>query len=145
MTKPLTQKQYNFTLNYIKNGFNAYQASLDAGYSQTFATVKSGQLITHPEIKKRIAKAYQAVEVKNHNTLCMSITDKAKVLDRIIRAVVPLDETLPVDKEYMKDAIRAIAELNKMSGDYAPDKRLSVTVDATKERLREAKRVYEEY
>ncbi len=141
----LTQRQYDFTLNYIKNGFNAYQAAVDAGYSHSFAKVKTQTLINHPVINERISKAYKAVEMAQVNQLCMSIVEKAKVLDRIIRAIIPLDENEPVKLDYVKDAIRAIAELNKMQGDYAPDKRLSITVDATKERLKEVKQMYEEY
>lgn len=141
----LTQKQYDFVINYIKNGFNAYQAALDAGYSKTFARVKTQSLINHPVINQRISKAYKAVEMSQVNQLCMSIVDKARVLDRIIRAIIPLDEAEPIKLDYVKDAIRAIAELNKMQGDYAPDKRLSITVDATKERLKEVKQMYDEY
>ena len=141
----LTQKQYDFTLNYIKNGFNAYQAALDAGYSASYAKFKSHTLIHNPVINQRVTKAYQTIEMQQMKTLCMSIQDKAKVLDRIIRAVIPLDETEPVKLDYMKDAIRAISELNKMAGDYAPDKRLSITVDATKEKLKEVRKIYDEY
>ncbi len=141
----LTQKQYDFTLNYIKNGFNAYQAAIDAGYSETFSRIKAPSLIHNPIIHARVTKAYQAVEMQQMKALCMSISDKAKVLDRIIRAVVPLDESEPVNMKYASEAIKAVQELNKMSGDYAPDKRLSITVDATKEKLKEVRRVYDEY
>lgn len=141
----LTQKQYDFTVNYIKNGFNAYQAALEAGYSDNYARFKAPGLINHPSINNRITKAYQQVEIEERRTLCMTIRDKAKVLDRIIRAVVPLDESQPVNMKFANEAIKAISELNKMQGDYAPDKRLSITVDATKDRLLEARKQYEEY
>lgn len=141
----LTQKQYDFTLNYIKNGFNAYQAAIDAGYSHNYARFKAPSLIHNPVINQRVTKAYQTIEMQQMKAICMSMQDKVKVLDRIIRAVIPLDETEPVKLDYMKDAIRAISELNKMSGDYAPDKRLSITVDATKEKLKEVRKIYDEY
>lgn len=145
MDKPLTQKQYDFVLNYVKNGFNAYQASLAAGYSKHFAQVKSALLVEKPIIKERIEKAYNNIEGMRERQLTLSFADKAEILDRIIRAVVPADKSMPVDKKYMNEAIKALAELNKMGGDYAPDKRLSITVDATKERLIEARRQYEDY
>lgn len=141
----LTQRQHDFVINYIKNGFNVYQAAIDAGYSPSFAKSRSGELIHHPIINEKISKAYQAEEMKNMKEICMSMVDKAKVLDRIIRAVVPLDPNEPVNMKYASEAIKAVAELNKMQGDYAPDKRLSITVDATKERLIEARKQYDEY
>lgn len=141
----LTERQSKFVLNYINNGYNAYKAAIDAGYSENFAHDRSGQLVYHPAIAERICKAYTTVEVSEFKEMCMSVREKAEILDRIIREVVPKDPTQPIKLDYIKDAIKAIQELNKMSGSYAPDRRLNVTVDATKERLLEAKRVYKEY
>lgn len=142
--KPLTPKQQSFVINYIKNGFNGYQAMVDAGYSHTVARVKVTSMLDNPNIKQRLAKAYQKVEARHELMLCMSIQDKAKILTQIIYDIVPQDGSEP-KRDYYKDALKAINELNKMQGDYAPDKRLNVTVDATKERLLEARRQYEEF
>lgn len=141
----LTDKQYQFVTNYIQNGFNAKQAALKAGYSLSYANVKAPKLIDHPAIKARLQKAYQDVEMKLQKELRISISDKARALLRIIEDVIPLDPTQEPRRDYYKDAIRAISELNKMQGDYAPEKRLSMTVDATKEKLIDARRQYEEY
>lgn len=140
----LTEKQSNFVLNYIKNGCNAKQAALAAGYTMSVAKVKGTSMLANPLIKERLAQAYSRIERQEIEALCMSIKEKASILSSIIYDVIPKDGTEP-KRDYYKDAIKAIQELNKMSGDYAPDKRLSLTVDATKERLLEAKRVYEEY
>lgn len=139
--KPLTEKQYSFVTNYIKNGFNAYQAARDAGYSEYFARTKTLTLVEHPNIKHRIEKAFQKVEQR----IEVSFDWRINKLKRLIDAIIPDDTTKAINVRQGKTAIAAMAELNKMFGDYAPDKRLSVTVDATKERLQEARRQYEEY
>jgi phage terminase small subunit len=142
--KQLTEMQHQFVVNYIRNGFNLKQAALDAGYSKSFAHVGSYKLISHPIIKERIEKAYRIVEATQDRTLCMTLQEKARVLSQIIYDIVPQDGSQPKRSQY-KDAINAIKELNHMSGDYAPDKRLNLTVNATKDKLLEAKRQYEEF
>lgn len=141
----LTKKQNDFVLNYIKNGFNASQAALDAGYSKALAQTNSHSLLRNPIVFERISGAYDVVERERFDQICMTIYDRAKVLNRIIRDAVPIDDDQPIKQHYVGNAIRAIQELNKMSGDYAPDKRLSITVDATQKRLNEAKKAYEDY
>lgn len=136
MTK-LTDKQYTFVTSYIRNGFNSYKAAKAAGYSEGYALVKACKLIDQPAIRERIDKALDKV-------LAIEIKEKADVLLKIIYDIVPQDGSEPKRKHY-PDAIRAISELNKMQGDYAPDKRLSITVDATQKRLNDARKQYEEY
>ena len=142
--KQLTEMQQSFVVNYIKNGFNMRQAALSAGYSQSFATVHAHKLISHPVIKEKIENAYRTVEAGQNRILCMTLYDKAKALSDIIYDVLGKDGEEP-KRAYYKDAIAALKELNKMQGDYAPDKRLTMTVDATKERLVEARRQYKDY
>ena len=134
--KKLTQKQYDFVNNYIKNGFNAVQAALDAGYSPKYAEAQSYNLVNHPAISKRLSEAYQVAEKVTDATFQWKI----EKLMQIIRAF----EKSPLAQD-AKVVIAAIAELNRMSGDYEPTKRFSVTLDATKGRLAEAKRIYEDF
>lgn len=75
----------------------------------------------------------------------MSIKDRAEILDRIIHEVIPKDKSQPIKHEYMKDALKAIQELNKMSGAYMPDRKININIDDTKNKLIEAKRIYEDY
>jgi|SRR5579859_592903 hypothetical protein len=140
----LTQKQYNFVTNYIKNGFNARQAALSAGYSESFSTSGSvTQLIALPQIKERILSAYQTVELARQQELCLAISEKATILKQIIYDIVPKQGE--PKRDLYPVAIKAIAELNKMQGDYAPEKRLAVTVDATKDKLKDISKLYKEY
>lgn len=140
----LTDKQQSFVINYVQSGGNAKLAALQAGYSKVYAETNTTRLITNEAIRQRLAKAYQTVERKHQSRLCMTLEEKARVLSAIIYDVVPRDGSEPKRQHY-PDAINAIKELNKMQGDYAPDKRLSVTVDATKNRLAQVKKQYEEY
>lgn len=136
----LTQKQYNFVLKYIENGFNAYQAAIAAGYSHNYSRIKAHLLLNHPSIKERLNDAYKQAQ----NNLEITFEWKLKKLKRVAN-LVPDNPNEPVSLHTAKVAIAAIAELNKMQGDYAPDKKLNVTVNATKERLIEARRQYDEY
>lgn len=136
MKKNLTEKQHNFVNNYISNGFNATSAALDAGYSPKYAESQAYKLVNHPAINERLSDAYKEAE----KTIGVPFDERANILKQIIKSC----ENSPIaqDKRVM---ITAIAELNKMTGGYAPNRKVSVTIDATKERLNEAKRVYEEY
>jgi phage terminase small subunit len=137
----LTQKQYNFCSSYIKNGFNAYQAAINAGYSHNYANVKAPMLLQHPIIKQRIEKAYTKAE----DQLGMDWQWKLRKLKRVIDTFIPDDDTTKLNTFETGIALKAIAELNKMHGDYAPDKRISMTVDATQSKLLEARKQYKEY
>jgi hypothetical protein len=139
----LNERQEKFIENYIKNGANAQKAALAAGYSESVAKVQSCNFLDHPIIKARIDKAYTRLDRQKMKDICLALEERVRLLSKIIYDVIP-NEGEPIRKHY-PDAIRAIQELNKLAGDYAPDRRLSVTVDATKDRLEEAKRVYEEY
>ncbi|MFA6080734.1 MAG: terminase small subunit [Candidatus Gracilibacteria bacterium] len=137
----LTELQYKFAHLYIANGFNAYQAALGAGYSESFAKIKSHELPANPRIQKRITE----ITADEKSCLGLSWEYKAGKLKKVIDRYIPDDDKIDMKTDKVKVALAAIAELNKMQGDYAPDKKLSVNVDMTKEKLIEAKRVYEEY
>lgn len=139
--KTLTQKQNVFCLEYINNGFNAYKAAITAGYSSNYANVKAHGLLKHPTIKACIKRGYQKAEEK----LDLTWEWKLNKLKRIIDTFIPDDESESIFPNHARAAVMAIAEINKMQGDYAPDKKVSVSIDATRARLEEVKRVYEEY
>ena len=144
MKRKLTEKQSKFVSNYIKNGFNAYQAAISAGYSHNYANVGTGELTQHPIIKAKIERAVARLDEVMEEKLAITLQHKAKVLAQIIYDIIPQDGSAP-KRKYYKYAINALAELSKMQGHYAPDKTLKVTVDATKEKLEEVKRQYKEY
>lgn len=140
----LTDMQYKFVTAYCSNGFNARQAALTAGYSDHYSRIKSHTLLEHKHIKPHIDKIKTRITVDIEDKLMISLADKCKVLAQIIYDILPQDGSEPKRDHYAK-AMQAIDILNKMQGHYMPDKRLNVTVDATKERLIEAKRIYKEF
>lgn len=136
--------QYSFCSEYIKNGFNAYQAAVTAGYSERYALTQTKKLIQNPSIHDRLTKAYAKAEDKMVSQLGITFVDKANILLRIINDIIPQDGSEP-KRKYYKDAIKAMSELNKMQGDYAPDKRMNMTINATLDKLSDARKAYDEY
>lgn len=139
----LTQLQYNFVKNYISNGFNCEQACIAAGYDKHYARTTGYYLPQHPVIKPLVEKAKDRARDTIINKLALSIEKRLLHLKHVMEDCIPLDQ--PVDDKRANIGIKAIQEINKMTGDYAPDKRLALTVDLTKDKLKEIKRMYEDY
>lgn len=142
MTK-LTDMQFKFIQNYVSNGFNGYQAAIEAGYSESYALCKTPALIKHPLVKQEIAKAYIAIGAELESHLAITVADKCRRLVAILDDIIPINGE--PNRQYYGDAIKALDMLNKIQGHYMPDRKVSVTVDATKERLKDAKKIYDEY
>jgi phage terminase small subunit len=134
--KQLTQKQYNFVNHYITNGFNAAKAACDAGYSEKYSYAQAYSLVNHPAISEHLKNAYQSAEKETEVTFAWKINK--------LKQIITAFENSPLSQD-AKVVIAAIAELNRMTGDYEPSKRVSLTIDTTKERLSEVKRAYAEY
>lgn len=142
--KPLPQKQYDFVVNYIKNGFNGKEAAIKAGYSRYSAYSQSVSLLAKPEIKDKLEKAYEQVEKKVIHTLGITFVWKLKRLKHIVEQYIPIDGT-ELKQSDVRVGLQALSEINKMTGDYAPDKRLNVTYDATSTKMKEVRKVYDEF
>ena len=97
---------------------------------------------THSPSFVPLERATIHISPETERALGITITDKARVLAAIIYDIVPKrgerKTTLYVH------ALKALNELNKMQGHYLPTQSLKVTVDATKDKLLEAKRIYDE-
>lgn len=144
LVKPLTQKQYDFAVNYVKNGFNAHQAAIDAGYTKS--TAQTHNILSNPGVQQIVDKAYQKVEKKIVNTLGITFMWKLKRLKEVVEQYIPIDGTEFKGRSTdVKVGLQALSEMNKMMGDYAPDKRLNLTVDATSSKMKEVRKIYEDY
>lgn len=141
--RQLTDQQSQFVLNYVRNGFNTYQAAIDAGYSEETAKAEAYRTLTKPHVREYIAKAQQITEKIHLNALVIAMDYKIKKLKRVVDQFIP--DTGDINVNEASIGIKAIQELNKIAGDYAPEKRLSLTVDATKDKLKEINKQYEEY
>lgn len=143
--KKLNPQQKAFAEAYVTNGCNAYQAALDAGYSESTAIVSSGEMTRHPVIKETIDRALAQLNEEVAERLGITVIHKAELLSRMMYDIMPKDPSQPPLRAHYKDLIKAMTELNKMQGHYMPDRKVSLTLKATQESLAEAKRVYEDY
>ena len=132
-----TLKQTQF-VGKLMMGMDAKHALLECGYSPVSA--KNPQRILQSDgVKQEIEEAQKKLRAK----IAKDYEWKYNKLKRVINEYIPDEGELV--KENVKTAITAIAELNKMTGDYAPDKRLQLTVDHTKGKLHEARKLYKDY
>jgi phage terminase small subunit len=133
-----TMQQTRFVQEYIANGGEAKSALLASGYSQL--TAKDPKRILQSDGVR------QELEIANKKLRAQIEIDfkyKYEKLKKIIDEYIPDTGDLIPDK--VKVAITAIAEMNKMSGDYAPNKSLTLNVDHTQNKLIEARKQYKEY
>ena len=100
--RKLTNKQEKFCINYLLNN-NATEAAIKAGYSKDTAVVIASQNLTKLNVKERIKE----LRDKTESAKIMSVQERREMLTLIARFGGKL-------------SIPAIAELNKMGGDYAP-------------------------
>jgi phage terminase small subunit len=138
--KTPTKLQAAFAQHYISNGFNACDAALKAGYSSDVAKSKTFDIVHSEPVQELIIRAIH----KADKGVILSHEERLSYLKDILTDIMPRNGEEPKRSLY-KVAIAAIAEINKMHGDYAPQKLLRLNVDITKEKLDEAKRIYEEY
>jgi phage terminase small subunit len=147
----ITGRQKAFCDEYLKNGNNAMAAAhavnlggignrgekrfQKARYAMTYNILKK------PEIKRYLADRMRAVDKKIEYTL----EKKATKLAEIAELAVPTgSQTLKGTDP--RASIAAIAELNKMFGHYAPEKKVVANIDfnkAVKERVEEIRGEYE--
>ena len=59
--RPISAMQYSFCTEYIKNGGNAKQAAITAGYSESYALCKTHVILDLPQVKERINKVFTKV------------------------------------------------------------------------------------
>lgn len=99
---------------------------------QRFLHLCNATLQDWVKIKKQAQdEAIQSAEKEAINEAVMSRTERQQVLTQIARGQIPLKKAMVVDGqiEYIEviadwmDRKSAIAELNKMDGEYAPEKR----------------------
>ena len=111
MNKKLNPRQERFCLEYIATG-NATQSAITAGYSPKTANNNIDKLMVNNGISQRIAEL-QAQIITTPDTA--TLQEKHQVLTDIIREPIKRPVTA-------KEKVMAIAESNRMTGDYAPEK-----------------------
>lgn len=92
-------------------GKSATEAARLAGYSEKTAQEQSSRLLSKVIICERLATLQTAVATGNVAT----VTKRKEILTEIAQDT----HKQPITAQ---DKVRAISELNKMEGDYAPEK-----------------------
>ncbi len=132
----LTAKQQAFCEHYVSNGNSAYRAMLDAGYSKSYSVNDTAK--NSPAVKQRLEMVH-----RNSQALIQASFDwRVNKLKQLIESII--GENGIVLHAAAGYAIAAVAEMNKMAGDYAPEKHLRMTVKATADKLSNARKAYEE-
>lgn len=109
----LTQKQETFTIEYYKTG-HATNSAIVAGYAPRAAYAMASENLTKPKIIARLAE----LRSPPVNSAKMEVQEREERLSEIGREDITTLKGTPL----RAPNISAIAELNKMGGDYAPVK-----------------------
>lgn len=87
MKKELTPKQKAFADEYIKNGGNATQAYIKAGYSKKGASASASNLLANSSVSAYIAKQTERIEKEQHRDI-MSLADIQERRSKIAKGEV---------------------------------------------------------
>ena len=124
MARDLTEKQHRFIEAYLENGQNATRAAQTAGYQGSRATlaVVGAQNLTKHKVQDALALRQAALR----NGIVGKTQEKLRLLWAIVQQATQIMDVFDHKSGKLlyrrmidpKTAIGAIAEMNKMSGDY---------------------------
>jgi phage terminase small subunit len=125
MNRKLSHKQDLFINHYLENGGNATKAAINAGYKGSNDTLRAiaRENLTKPHICAEIDKVRQSIKDQSIITAQVKrekLWQVAQYNSEVIRI-----KRNGLEIEAMRNptaTISAITELNKMDGDYAPQK-----------------------
>jgi len=123
----LTPKQFNFYNNIIeqmkKTGqMNPSQAAIDAGFAPKHVSKMASSLL-----KKPAGQAY--LKSLQKNSICSAEATIDWVMERLTRiANLSLQEDGANNYAALQCSLKAISEINKIKGYYAPDKKLNLNM-----------------
>jgi phage terminase small subunit len=134
-----------FVENYLKTG-NASKAYAMINPDAKNPDDNAMQLLKRKSVQELIMKA-QSQSIAN---IQVTFDEKVNHLMAIIVRCMKeneIDEESGIIIEHFKPevVIRAIAELNKMQGHYAPEKHVVVNIEGTVDKIRELKIEYDKY
>lgn len=116
----LSLKEQRFCDEYIANNCMASHAAIAVGYKK-----ERGSYILKKECAQRYIKGKMLkLAYKTELTFEYKIGKIKKIID-----ICAPDDLDTIDASVLKTAINAIAEHNKMVGDYAPEKRANINVN----------------
>jgi phage terminase small subunit len=141
MAKKLTLQQQNFVKLFIQTS-NAKQSLIQAGFKCKHPDRYAHQLLKKPQIQELLEKTRSEVQKKTEVTFEWKVQKLQEIIDRSLNQHLQDDDGSGKKLVLSDTAIKAIAELNKMQGHYAPEKRENLNVNTSLENIR---RVRDEY
>lgn len=112
MNKPLKNIKHELFCLAIVDGMSNKDAGIKAGYKPTNVTKVASRLLTNVDIKERIQYLSTSMSEAVQSDTIMSTKKRMERLSEL------------AEKEpKIQNPVAAIAELNKMDGSYAPEKR----------------------
>lgn len=133
----LTAKQEGFIASYIEHGnaSRAYKENYNAEkMTRGTIDVESFKLLNNPKIATKLSELRKKVDEE----VVISVAQKKKWLQAVIEDAMQVDEK-GMGMLDRKSIISSIAELNRMDGDLAAQKR-EITIDDKREDLLTAAR-----
>jgi phage terminase small subunit len=136
--KGLSYKQQQFADIYLTNNHNAKQAATTVGYNPNNAASR----LKSKAMKEYIENKISYVREKSS----LTVDYKVDKLRHVIETGIPTGKKT-LNPEMVRLSLTAIAEHNKMAGDYAPEKKanLNLNVDVDNKILSVAKDVIKDY
>lgn len=119
----LTALEFKFVNNYLNNGLCAYRAALDAGYAESSARTRSHKMLQKPHIRAVLDERLKKIEKK----VGLTRERKLKALSKAVEKGLPEEGELE-DKQWAGIALEALKEANKMQGDHAAEKHVTVNL-----------------
>lgn len=125
MQKPkLTVRQRKFAMHYIKTGIGG-ESALKAGYSPNCKYETAHELLRNPKIQQYIELTMQEASKKLGLTPEYLLGKLKLGIDRSLPEFGDVDITFDRLKQISdtKAAVSCISEINRMLGNYAPEKK----------------------
>lgn len=137
----MTIKEINFCKEMVKTGFHQEKSALAAGYKSP--RQNASRLLKQPKIKEFM----ETMKRRAVKDAVMTVEWRKRRLQLAIERGLPED----IDQQVYDPniAITAIRELNKLDGDYAPEKHVNanlhahINMDPVRENLKELVKLYE--
>lgn len=119
----LSIRELAFCWAYLQNGCNGRKAAQLLGSAKPCSAAMGANLLAKPHVKGYIEKHMRKFEEK----MGISVEWKLRLLKETAEASYNGDAH-PLGKVNATGVVNAIAEINKMDGDYAPTKNINATV-----------------
>lgn len=129
VTTKMTKRKEEFCINYLMHG-NIKKAALEAGYSEATATVEAFKWLNREPMKSYIEERRARQNLKVNASREWKIQKLMEIIENALQGAEVMDAQGNVKRiSDNRAAIAAIAELNKMAGDYAPQKHENVNLN----------------